>query len=158
MSQKTRLDKNSATRAVAGFQGSIDEIEPPAGIDLSSDEEVVIWGQFTRARAREDWRDMDLILLAKIVKLEAGIRRHQETLDRSGILIKNKRETLIVNPLVSVIDTLERRQLAIIRSMSLNQTAMTRARLMRQQGRAMRPARLLGKIRSTTFWRVQLTR
>ena len=123
MSQKTRLDKNSATRAVKGFQGSIEEIRPPDGVDLSSDEEVVIWGQFTRARASEDWRDMDLILLAKIVKLEAGIRRHQETLDRSGILIKNKRETLVVNPLVSVIDTLERRQLAIIRSMSLNQTA-----------------------------------
>lgn len=66
---------------------------------------------------------MDLILLSKIVRLEADIRQHQDTLERSGILIKNKRETLIVNPLVSVIDTLERRQLAIIRSMSLNQTA-----------------------------------
>ena len=123
MSQKTRLVKNSATNAVLGFQVSVEEIQPPIGIDLGSDEEAVIWGQFTRARAREDWRDMDLILLAKIVKLEVGIRRHQDTLDRSGILIKNKRETLIVNPLVSVIDTLERRQLAIIRSMSLNQTA-----------------------------------
>jgi hypothetical protein len=123
VSQKTRLDKNSATKAVEGFKGAIDDIQPPAGVELNSDEEEVIWGQFTRARAREDWRDMDLILLSKIVKLEVGIRRHQETLDRSGILIKNKRETLVVNPLMSVIDTLERRQLAIIRSMSLNQTA-----------------------------------
>ena len=52
MSQKTRLDKNSATKAVLGFQGSVDEIQPPIGIDLGSDEEAVIWGQFTRARAR----------------------------------------------------------------------------------------------------------
>jgi hypothetical protein len=37
--------------------------------------------------------------------------------------VKNKRETPIPNPLLSVIDTLERRQLAVIRSMSLNQTA-----------------------------------
>ena len=123
MSQKTRLDKNSATRAVSGFQGALRDVPVPEGIVLRSEEEKTIWRQFTRAREAVDWRDMDLILLSKIVRLEADIRQHQETLERSGILIKNKRETLIVNPLVSVIDTLERRQLAIIRSMSLNQTA-----------------------------------
>jgi hypothetical protein len=66
---------------------------------------------------------MDLILLAKVVRMEADIRRHQETLDRSGVLIQNKRGTLVPNPLIAVIDTLERRQLAVIRSMSLNQMA-----------------------------------
>lgn len=55
--------------------------------------------------------------------MEADIRKHQETLDRSGVLIRNKRETLVVNPLLAVIDTLERRQMAVIRSMSLNQMA-----------------------------------
>ena len=123
MSQKTRLDKNSVTRAVEGFSGALQDVPVPDGVELRSDEEKTIWRQFTRARAREDWRDMDLLLLAKVVRLEADIRQHQDTLERSGILIKNKRETLVVNPLVNVIDTLERRQLAIIRSMSLNQTA-----------------------------------
>jgi hypothetical protein len=61
--------------------------------------------------------------LAKVVRMEADIRKHQETLDRSGVLIQNKRGTLIPNPLISVIDTLERRQMAVIRSMSLNQMA-----------------------------------
>ena len=121
MSQKTRNDKNSVTAAVETFSGSLSSIQPPEGIELRSDLELVIWDQFTRARAREDWRDMDLILLAKVVRMEADIRRHQETLDRSGVLIKNKRETLVPNPLISVIDTLERRQLSVIRSMSLNQ-------------------------------------
>jgi hypothetical protein len=53
--------------------------------------------------------------------MESDIRKHQETLDKSGVLIQNKRGTLIPNPLLAVIDTLERRQMAIIRSMSLNQ-------------------------------------
>ena len=120
---KKRLDKNSATKAVTGFQGVFEEVPLPEGVTLRTEQERTIWRQFSRARARDDWRDMDLILLTKIVKLETDIREHTATLDRSGILIKNKRETLIVNPLISVIDTLERRQLAIIRSMSLNQTA-----------------------------------
>jgi len=120
---KRRSDKNSVTAAVEGFQGAIQSVPLPDGVELRSDEELVIWDQFTRARAREDWRDMDLLLLAKVVRMEADIRKHQETLDRSGVLIKNQRGTLIPNPLIAVIDTLERRQLAVIRSMSLNQQA-----------------------------------
>ena len=66
---------------------------------------------------------MDLILLAKIVKMEADIRAAQIELDAMGMMVENKRGTPIPNPLLSVIDTLERRQLAVIRSMSINQTA-----------------------------------
>lgn len=120
---KRRSDKNSVTAAVDGFQGAIQSVPLPDGVELRSDEELVIWEQFTRARAREDWRDMDLLLLAKVVRMEADIRRHQATLDRSGVLVQNKRGTLVPNPLIAVIDTLERRQLAVIRSMSLNQLA-----------------------------------
>ena len=123
MSQKKRSDKNSVTAALGGFKGAMESVPPPEGLQLRSDEEMVIWDQFTRARAREDWRDMDLLLLAKVVRMEADIRKHQETLDRSGVLIQNKRGTLVANPLLAVIDTLERRQMAVIRSMSLNQQA-----------------------------------
>ena len=69
------------------------------------------------ARAKEDWRDMDLILLAKIVKMEADIRADQVELDTVGMMVENQRGTQIPNPLISVIDTLERRQLDVIRSM-----------------------------------------
>ena len=121
---KKRSDKNSKTSVVAGFSGAIDDaILPPAGVELRSEKEHLIWSQFTRARAKEDWRDMDLILLAKIVKMEADIRAAQVELDAAGMMVENKRGTQIPNPLISVIDTLERRQLAVIRSMSLNQTA-----------------------------------
>ncbi|MDG1313913.1 MAG: hypothetical protein P8P29_00120 [Flavobacteriaceae bacterium] len=120
---KKRSDKNSVTAALGGFQGAIDGVPLPQGVELRSDEEHVIWDQFTRARAREDWRDMDLLLLAKVVRMEADIRKHQDTLDRSGVLIQNKRGTLIANPLLAVIDTLQRQQMAVIRSMSLNQQA-----------------------------------
>ena len=74
-------------------------------------------------RSKEDWRDMELILLAKIVKMEAVIRAAQVELDAAGMMVENKRGTQIPNSLISVINTLERRQKAVIRSMSLNQTA-----------------------------------
>ena len=119
--RKSRSD--STTAAVQGFTGAIDSVPMPQGVELRSDEERVIWDQFTRARAREDWRDMDLLLLAKVVRMEADIRRHQEDVDAQGWIVENQRGTQIPNPLVAIIDTIERRQMAVIRSMSLNQQA-----------------------------------
>jgi len=60
---------------------------------------------------------MDLIFLAKIVKMEANIRAAQIELDAIEMMIENNRGTPIPNPFLSVIETLERRHLAVIRSM-----------------------------------------
>ena len=54
--------------------------------------------------------------------MEADIRAAQVELDAVGMMVENKRLFKCPIP-ISVIDTLERRQLAVIRSMSLNQTA-----------------------------------
>ena len=123
MSQKKRSDKNSTSAALAGFVKAMEPVPLPEGVTLRDDGEHVIWGQFSRARARDDWRDMDLILLTKIVKMESDIRKHQAALDKTGVLLENKRGTMVANPLLTVIDMLERRQMAVIRSMSLNQQA-----------------------------------
>ena len=120
---KKRSDKNSVTAALGGFQGAIESVPLPQGVELRSDEEHVIWEQFTRARAREDWRDMDLLLLAKVVRMEADIRSYQSQVEADGTIVENQRGTQIPNPLLTIIDTVERRQLAVIRSMSLNQQA-----------------------------------
>ena len=93
MSQRRRTDKSSTTAAVKGFASVMPEVPVPDGIELRSNWERTIWHQFSRARerAREDWRDMDLILLAKIVRMEADIRTAQAELDEVGIMVENKR-------------------------------------------------------------------
>lgn len=118
-----RQRSDSVAAAVKTMAATSVEILPPDGVILRTEEEMVIWRQFVKARALGDWRDMDLLLLAKVVRVEADIRKYQRMLDGSGPLIKNKRETLIENPMIRVIDTYQRQQLAIIRSMSLNTQA-----------------------------------
>ena len=105
MSQKKRTDKSSTTAAVQGFAGVMSDVPLPDGIELRSDLERTIWHQFSRAHAREDWRDMDLILLAKIERMEADIRTAQtlngfaklETKARSAIA-KVGADDLIARP------------------------------------------------------------
>ena len=118
-----RLDDNSASRQVDAFSKAAAVVSPPPGVELRSDEERVIWDQFTRARAKDDWRDMDLILLGKVVRLEAEIRKLQVMLDAEGYRVENSRGTVVENALVRVLDTLLRQQLSVIRSMSLNTMA-----------------------------------
>ena len=93
---------------------------------MCSEKEGLIWNQFIRGRAKSDWCYMDLFLLAKIVKMESDIWAAQVEPDAVGVMVENKRSTQIPHLLISVINTLERRQLAVIRSMSLNQTASDR--------------------------------
>lgn len=121
MTKLQRLGRNSADNQVALVSGITDDIPLPEGVVLRDDAEMVIWRQFTHTRARADWRDFDLLLVAKAVRVEADIRKHQQVLDKTGVIIKNDRGTPIANPLLSIIDSLQRQQLAIIRSMNLNQ-------------------------------------
>lgn len=120
MARKARSD--SAAGAVKIFSDISSDINVPLGVTLDSDEEKIIWGQFTRTRAADAWRDFDLVLLSKVVKLESRIRKHQKELDQTGAIIENQRGTPIENPLFRVIDTLTRQQMTVIRSMSLNRT------------------------------------
>ena len=121
---RTKALSRDSHLAVVALAGSIsDQIPLPDGVILRDESEMVIWKQFTHARARDGWRDFDLLIVAKAVRLEADIRKYQQQLDRSGAVIKNDRGTPIVNPFLTVIDSLQRQQLALIRSLSLNQTA-----------------------------------
>jgi len=124
MARKQQADgKNSVANVVRLVSELSQKIPLPAGVVLRDDDEMVIWDQFTHARVREGWREFDLLIVAKAVRLEADIRKHQKSLDRMGVLVKTDKGTPIVNPLVSVIDSMQRQQLALIRSLSLNQTA-----------------------------------
>ena len=112
---KNQLQGLNSVEKVVQLVGELSEKIPlPEGVVLRNEDEVIIWGQFTRARAREGWRDFDLLLVAKAVRLEADIRKHQQSLDRTGIIVKNDRGTPIPNPLISIVDSLQRQQLAII--------------------------------------------
>ena len=117
-----RLGANSVSKQSETFISANALIEPPDGVFLRTEDERMIWSQFIKARARDDWRDMDLILLGKVVRAEADIRRYNDMLDKSSPIIQNRRGTLVENPLLRVIDTTLRQQLAVIRSMSLNST------------------------------------
>lgn len=117
-----KLGKDSASRATELIAEISEDVPLPAGVRFRSEEERVIWGQLTRARARDGWREYDLLFLAKQMQLEADIRHWQRKLDESGAIVRNERGTAVVNPLLYVVDSLARRQLAYARAAGLLQS------------------------------------
>jgi len=85
-----RPGKNSIHQVVKLASELSEQVALPEGVSLRDDAEMVIWGQFTRARTREGWRDFDLLIVAKSVRLEADIRKYQGMLDRSGPIISTQ--------------------------------------------------------------------
>lgn len=121
MARTKALSRDSVLRTVT-LAGSVsDQIPLPEGVVLRNDEEMEIWQQFTRTRAADGWRDFDLRVVAKAVKIEADILHYEALMHEEGARITNDKGTPIVNPLLTIIDSLQRRQLALIRSISLNQ-------------------------------------
>jgi hypothetical protein len=118
--RKKRSD--SISDDVKSFAQAGDTVQLPAGITLDDEVERIVWSQMTATRSKDSWREFDLLLLSKIVKIEARLRKHQLQLDIEGVVMFNDRGTPIENPLARVIDTLTRQQMTVIRSMSLNQS------------------------------------
>jgi hypothetical protein len=102
-------------------------------VKLRDDDELVIWRQFTQSRTRDGWREVDLITVGKCVRLETDIRRHQANLDQQGALLLNDKGVQVINPLVGLVDLLQRQQLTLTRSIALNQTKQN-ARTLNGQG------------------------
>lgn len=145
MARTKALSKDSHVNVVRLVSELGEQVALPAGVILRNADEMVIWEQFTRARAREGWRDFDLLIVAKAVRLEADIRKYQKALDASSPIVKNEKGTQIVNPFFAVIDNLQRQQLALIRSLSLNQTGQD-PRTLNSQGQEQ--SRLRGAVNS----------
>ena len=120
--KEQRKGTNSVERNVDAYKNAGVVVELPEGLEFENEQEALIWQQFSRARSVQDWRDFDLVLLYKIVRTERDIRSYQAMLSSQGPVVENQRGTMVENPMIRVIDTLQRQQLAIIRSLSLTQT------------------------------------
>lgn len=114
--------RKSAFNSVSGQvrnSGDIDRVLPvPEGPVIDSEAGMTLWRQYTGARAHEHWRDLDLLVLAKMCNLELQIRELTIRLDREGPVIEGSRGPQ-ENPLLRVVDVLEKRHLSYIRLLSL---------------------------------------
>lgn len=109
-----RSPKNSVAAAVKSAQ--LEPPAPPDGYTLNKDE-LDVW--YKMISVREEWRDFDLILMVKIVRIEVKLNQLWASFEKDGAMIENRRGTPIENPILRSMDTLQRQQLSIITKMQI---------------------------------------
>ena len=142
MARKQRSDS-----AAAAVKAAMDAAAPlpalPAHVKLRAGDAPFL-ESVLRARARDEWTGADLVIGAQLARCQADIEREQGLLDAEGSILENARGTKVMNPRVTVLEQLSRRELALMRSLCMAGVAkgdkrdMVKARSLQHQAEVAR--------------------
>jgi len=119
--KKQRLGKNSPISEFMAVNYSLEWIDPPEGVELRNDKDRLTWAQWTMSRLASDWTVSDLSQLGKVIKMEVDLREMWDQVHSEGIMLYDEeKDRNYENPIMPVIDRVQKAQLSIIRSMGLN--------------------------------------
>lgn len=130
---------DSATAALkAAKNAAMGPLMPPAHVQISA-AAMPDYIAVVRARARDEWSEMDLIVAAQLAECVARQREHDALLLAEGDVIENAKGTMVANPRVSILEQLARRQMAYMRSLQMGGRVPGTAgdKRVKQQGRAL---------------------
>jgi hypothetical protein len=92
--------------------------EVPKHVRLRDDDKP-FWDGILRARARDEWTDVDLVVAAQLARCQRDIETESALLEQEGTTTTNARSTPVMNPRVTVLEQLARREMALMRSLRM---------------------------------------
>lgn len=101
-----------------------------------------------KSRASFDWSRGDVIVLTRIASWLDESDSVQEKLRIQGIVIRNQRGTEIVNPLFSIVDTLERRIMQGLTKLQITQMSLAAGALASTAKRVKNAEEVAGKMKN----------
>jgi hypothetical protein len=113
-----KRDRSDSVAAAvdAALSVSMPDLVPPAFVTLSELGRQ-FWPGIIHARAREEWRAVDLVVAAQLAECQALIETESAYLREEGMIVKNDRGTQIENPRNKVVQTLATREMALMRTL-----------------------------------------
>lgn len=93
-------------------------IEVPAHVRLR-DGDRPFWDGILRARARDEWGEADLVVAAQLARCQHDIEDESASLDGEESVVTNARGTLVMNPRITVLEQLARREMALMRTLRM---------------------------------------
>lgn len=114
-----RARADSAASAVKAMVNAAQpDIEVPAWVTLTESARP-FWIGVVRARARDEWQDVDLVVAAQLAQCQADIAEEDAQLRIEGRVVMNERKTQIMNPRTTVLEQLARREMALMRTLRM---------------------------------------
>lgn len=99
------------------------DIPVPEGIKFETDEQWLLWKQYSAARLPADWRTFDLVQLTDLVFLECKIRDLDRRIEMEGETYLDQHGCPKLNPLVTIARQLRTSKLSLLRAFGLGAVA-----------------------------------
>jgi len=113
--KRTRSDSaESAVKAMTA--AALPPLAVPAHVQITEDAKP-FWAGIIRARSRDEWIEVDLVIGAQLAQCQADIDAQAKLLREEGSVVVNERGTQVMNPRHSVVEALARREMAIMRTL-----------------------------------------
>lgn len=115
--KRTRAD-SAASAVKAMVDAAKPDVEIPDYVTLTPSA-LPFWAGVVRARARDEWIDVDLVVAGQLAQCQADIAEEDAALRAEGRVIKNDRGTPVMNPRTTVMEQLARREMALMRTLRM---------------------------------------
>lgn len=114
-----RLRADSTTSVIKAMSdAAMGELTPPSHIVIT-DSAIPYWKGIVRARARDEWPDVDLVVAAQLAQCQSDMADQDVLLRSEGSIVANDRGTQIMNPRATLMENLARREMALMRTLRL---------------------------------------
>lgn len=136
------MKRSPATTATSAVNAMVDAARGlpavPAHTTLRA-QDMPFWDGIVRARARDEWSEVDLVVAAQLARCQADIEVESIMLQGEGSTVTNARGTVVMNARVTVLEQLARREMALMRTLRMggrvsgdSQKEATRRKIQRQ--------------------------
>jgi hypothetical protein len=115
--KRTRAD-SAAFAVKAMVNASLPPLPLPEHVVLREGDQP-FWDGVLRARAWDECNENDLVVAAQLARCQADIEHEQRLLNAEGSVIENAKGTQIMNPRVTVLEQLSRREMALMRTLRM---------------------------------------
>ena len=115
---KRNRSDSAASAVKAMLNAAQPQLQPPSHVQLRTGDEL-FFESVLRARARDEWIENDLVVAAQLARCQHDIETEQQFLNNEGMLVHNERGTQIMNPRVTVMEQLTRREMALMRTLRM---------------------------------------
>jgi len=120
MATAPRRPRSDSTKAIIGAMEAAATPLPPIPTHVKlRDCDLPFWDAIVRARMREEWDQVTLVVAAQLARCQYDIEAESLMLSMESSVIRNDKGTPVANPRVSVLEQLSRRQMALMRSLQL---------------------------------------
>lgn len=114
-----RVRISSAENAVKAMADSVKAPHSPPDHVRMRPVDMPFWEGIVASRARDEWSKADLVVAAQLARCQADLETEAELLEGEGTTGLNGRGTKVMNPRVSVLEGLARREMALMRALRM---------------------------------------